>query len=294
MRILLFGSGGLLGGYLARQFACPGNHLAALTHAKADITDAAKLDELFAEAWDVVINAAAVCDFDACERDPAGTSRVNRDAPLDLARRCAANGALFVQYSSDYIFDGTGNRPLGENDGASPLSVYGHQKADLEKLVPGLCPRSLVLRISWLYGLGGKTFMSRMPDLLASQEMMRTAAGKKGSSLYAADGAFWTKRLVEAGQTGLFNLVNGGEMSWEEFGRACLQQMEFLGLAPVCRRIEEVPYEELGPGWKKRPRYSCLDTGKLAAVSPPGPRPWREALGEFLDEWKSVAAARRV
>ena len=294
MKILLFGSGGLLGRYLAEEFAVPGNKLVALSHAEADITDSAKLGQLFGRSWDVVINAAAACDFDACERDPAGTTRVNRDAPLDLARRCAANGALFVQYSSDYIFDGTANRPLTEVDAPSPLSVYGHQKADLEKLIPALCPRSLVLRLSWLYGIGGKTFMSRMPDLLATRTSLRTAAGKKGNCLYAADGTFWTKRLVETGRTGLFNLVNAGETSWEEFAKTCLRQMEFLGLAPVCQNIAEVPYEELGPGWRKRPRYSCLDTGKLAGALPPGPRPWREALGEFLSEWKSFAAPRSV
>ena len=294
MRVLLFGSRGLLGRYLAKEFAMPENQLVALTHNEADITDTGNVGRLFGESWDVVINAAAICDFDACEQDPAGTTRVNRDAPLDLARRCAAHGALFVQYSSDYIFDGTGNKPLTEDDVPSPLSVYGHQKADLEKLIPQLCPRSLVLRLSWLYGVAGKTFMSKMPDLLMAQESLRTAAGKKGSCLYAADGAFWTKRLVEAGQTGLFNLVNSDETSWEEFARECLQQMELVGLDPVCKGIEEVSYEELGPGWRKRPRYSCLDTGKLARALPPGPRPWREALEAYLSEWKSVAANRPV
>jgi len=249
---------------------------------------------LFTKPWDAVINAAAVCDFDACEKDPAGTGRVNRDAPLDLARRCAAQGALFVQYSSDYAFGGDEDKLLTEADTPQPLSVYGHQKADLEKMIPVLCPRSLILRVSWLYGLDGKTFMSRMPDLLASQTSLRTAAGKKGCCLYAADGAYWTRQLVESGKTGLFNLVNPGETSWEEFARVALEQMKFLGLEPACAEIVEVPYEELGPGWSKRPRYSCLDVAKLASAFPPGPRPWREALGAFLSEWKSVAASRSV
>jgi len=292
MRILLFGSGGLLGRYLTREFA--DHDLTALNRAGADITDASRLDELFLTRWDAVINAAAVCDFDACEGDPAGTGRINRDAPLDLAKRCAAQGALFVQYSSDYVFDGEADRPLTEADAPHPLSVYGRQKADLEQRIPGLCPHSLVLRVSWLYGLHGKTFMSRMPDLLRSQATLRTAAGKKGCSLYAADGALWTRRLVEAGRTGLFNLVNSGETSWEEFVGNTLAQMQSLGLAPGCTKIEEVPYEHLGPGWSMRPRFSCLDTAKLAAFLPPGPRPWREALGEFLAEWKSVAASRMV
>lgn len=292
MKILLFGAGGLLGRYLAREFAGPG--LTDLTHEQADVTDASRLDRLFAERWNAVINAAAVCDFDACEKNPAGTGRVNRDAPLDLARRCAAQGALFVQYSSDYVFAGDGEKPLAETDAPRPISVYGRQKADVEKLVPGLCPRSLILRVAWLYGIGGKTFMSRMPDLLATRTVLRTAAGKKGCCLYASDAAFWTRRLVAAGRTGLFNLVNPGETSWEEFARTALARMTFSGLAPVCRSIEEIPYGQLGAGWSKRPRYSCLDTGKIAAAFPPGPRPWREALGEFISEWKSVAAPRAV
>ena len=292
MKILLLGAGGLLGRYLSREFS--GHELTALAHEQVDITDAARLDALFAQGWDVVINAAAVCDFDACEKHPDETGKVNRDAPLDLARRCAAHGSLFVQYSSDYVFDGNHDTLLTEADEPRPLSVYGRQKADLEKLIPGICPRNLILRVSWLYGLGGKTFMSRMPDLLASQTSLRTAAGKKGCCLYAADGAFWTRQLVESGRNGLFNLVNPGETSWEEFARATLAQMGLLGLAPACQSIVETPYTQLGPGWSKRPRYSCLSTEKIAGVIPPGPRPWREALGEFLTEWKSVAASQAV
>ena len=292
MKILLLGAGGLLGRYLSREFS--GHDLTALTHQQADITNAGQLDGLFAQSWDVVINAAAVCDFDACEENPDETAKVNRDAPLDLAQRCATQGSLFVQYSSDYVFDGDEDRLLTEADEPRPLSVYGHQKADLEKLIPGICPRNLIVRVSWLYGLDGKTFMSRMPDLLANQTTLRTAAGKKGCCLYAADGAYWTRQLVESGRNGLFNLVNRGETSWEEFARTTLAQMSFLGLAPACKSIVETPYAQLGPGWSKRPRYSCLSTEKIAGLFPPGPRPWREALGEFLSEWKSVAASRAV
>ena len=294
MRILLFGAGGLLGRHLVREFASSEHDLVALSKSDADITDPRRMNALFGEQWDAVINSSAVCDFDACEKDPVGTGRVNREAPLALAERCGSQGALFVQYSSDYVFGGHEDRLLTEDDATGPLSVYGRQKADLENLVPQLCPHSLILRVSWLYGMGGRTYMSRMPELLAGQTILRTAAGKKGCCLYAADGACWTRRLVESGRTGLYNLVNPGETSWEEFARACLEQMEGLGLSPACRQIEEVPYGQLGPGWSKRPRYSRLGTAKLSAALPPGPRPWPEALAAFLAEWKSVAHSRTV
>lgn len=289
MKVLLFGAGGLLGGHLSAHLPRCGHDVTALTHADADITDRKKLDELFGQPWDAVINAAAVCDFDACEEDPEATARVNRDAPLDLARRCAARGALFVQFSSDYVFDGKIDRALTEQDRPNPISVYGQQKAVLEREIPQLCPRSLVIRLSWLYGMGGKTFMSLLPDLLTRNKSVSVASGKKGCCLYAADAAVWIGRLVASDQAGLFNLVNRGGTSWEEFARLCAGLMGF----PETM-IVGVAYETLGPNWSKRPRYSCLDTTKLQNAIPPGPRPWTEALDSFLAEWKSVAAPRRV
>jgi len=289
MKILLFGAGGLLGRYLSAHLPLCGHDVTALTHADADITDRKKLDELFDQPWDAVINAAAICNFDACEKHPEATARVNREAPLELARRCAANGALFVQFSSDYVFDGKVDRSLAESDAPSPISIYGEQKAVLEREIPQLCPRSLVIRLSWLYGVGGKTFMSLLPDLLSRNASLNVASGKTGCCLYAADAALWIERLVSSDQTGLFNLVNRGGTSWEEFGRLCAKKMGFAETV-----ITEVPYETLGPNWSKRPRYSCLDADKLQKVRTPGPRPWTEALDSFLAEWKSVAAPRRV
>lgn len=282
MKILLFGAAGLLGRHLYAELPAYGHSLRALTHPEADITDPSRLDELFAEPWDAVINAAAIVNFDACENDPEGTNRTNRDAPLDLASRCHKAGAVFVQFSSDYIFDGKTERPLRECDEAHPLSVYGHQKLTLEKSIPEVCPRSLVLRLSWLYGQGGRTFMSLLPDLFLKQETLRIASGKTGSCLYAPDAALWVRLLLENKATGLFNLVNSGCTSWEEFARTCLQSLQALDRRPACREIIETPYDQLGAHGAKRPRHSCLSTTKLASTLPPGPRPWQEALAAFL------------
>lgn len=289
MRVLILGAGGLLGRHLASAFA--DRETTALRRAEADITDTACMDALFGEPWNVVINAAAICDFDECERDPAATGRVNHDAPLYLAQRCHRSGALFVQFGSDYVFAGDEDRVLSEFDETQPLSVYGGQKADLERSLPAACPRSLLLRIAWLYGHGGRTFMSMMPRLLAREETLRVASGKRGRCLYAPDAAAWVRRLVDAGQTGLFNLANTGDTSWEEFARATRDEMEALGLRPRCRDIVEVPFASLGPNWAKRPRFSCLDTTQLERLAPPGPRPWREALRDFVAGEKSFAAA---
>lgn len=290
MRILLFGAGGLLGRHLSTSLPARGHELVALTKTQADITDATRLDGLFQERWDAVINAAAVCDFDRCEKDPAATGLINYDAPLDLAKLCHARDVKFVQFSSDYIFRGDLARPLTEGDEAVPLSIYGEQKAGIEREIPHLCPHSLILRLSWLYGAGGRTFMSLLPSLLASRPALHVAAGKTGRCLYAPDAAEWTARLLESPLTGTFNLVNDDDTSWELFARACLEEMTALGLRPACREIIDTPYADIGPNWSKRPHQSSLDLSKLRRALPPGPRPWRDALAEYIRREKSFAA----
>ncbi len=289
MKILLFGASGLLGRALRQELS--GHSVTAPTHKQADIINHHHLDALFQQYWDVVINAAAQCDFDACELDPLKTAKVNMGAPLELAERSHAADALFVQFSSDYVFRGDEDRLLTENDSTHPLSAYGKQKAAIEPVIPKLCPRSLIIRLAWLYGEGGKTFMSLLPQLLTNQETLRVATGKRGRCLYVRDAASWIVRMMEAEDTGLFNLVNEGDTSWEEFAHFCLEKLHNLGAKPRCKRIEEIPYENLGPHWAKRPRYSCLDIQRLRATHPPGPQPWTDALTKFLHEQNAVAAS---
>lgn len=290
MKILVFGASGLLGRHLVPELLAHGHTVDAPTHAEADITDGARMDELFSKPHDAVINCAAIVNLDACENDPEGTGLVNRDAPLALARHCHSAGAFFVQFSSDYIFRGDARRLHTEGDAAEPLSAYGRQKLALEREIPRLCPRSLVLRLSWLYGRGGRTFMSYIPQILAEKPLLQIAAGKTGSCLWAQDAAHWVGLLLEKGRTGLFNLANAGETSWEEFACACLEKMRANGIRTRCSEILETPYLELGCHGAKRPKHSALGLAKLSEAIPPGPRHWREAMGDYLAELKSTSA----
>lgn len=291
MKTLILGAGGLLARHLVAEWKAHGLEVTGLTHDECDITDADRLDDVFARPWDIVINAAAICNFDACERDPAGTGAVNRDAALDLARRCAACGALFVQFSSDYVLRGDREVLWTETDAPDPLSAYGRQKAELERFVPILCPRSLVIRLSWLFGRDGRTFLSLLPLLLLREETVRVAAGKTGRCLYAPDAAHWIRLLATGGHTGLFHLANDGTMSWESFAARCLERWPTFGFEPACHNLIEVPFETLGPDWSKRPHHSALALDKVSALLPPGPRSWTLALDDYLSELKSFAVA---
>jgi len=282
MHILILGAGGLLGRHISSHLPRAGHRVVARTHAGLDITSpTGAVDALKAISPDLVINAAGLVSSAACEADPDASRRVNLEAPLRWASLCADRGIPFWAFSSDYIFDGSQREPYREDSPPNPRSVYARHKAELEASLVTY-PKHLVLRVSWIYGTGGKTYMSLLPGLLASQEEVTVASGKRGSCLYAADAAVFIEQLLPLRPTGILNLVNAGEASWEGFANCCLERMAALGLSIRCRRIRELPFRDLpalGPG--ARPAYSVLATDRLERLVPSVPT-WQAALDRWL------------
>ncbi len=289
MKVLLTGAGGLMGRYLAGEGRA--REVVALSRRALDITDDAAVRETLArERPDWVINAAALCSFDRCEEDPAGSEAVNLRAAVRLAEQASRTGARVVLFSSDYIFDGEKGAPYTETDPAVPRSVYARHKAALERETGGM-PGVLVARCAWIFGRGGATFMSRMPELMREREELTVAAGKRGSCLYAGYGARAIYSLLERGASGVVNLVHEGETAWEIFAEACLEEMRALKQEPRCRVIRPVPFQEMEMLKPGRPAYSVLATGRLRELLGEAPMPWREGLREFLRERVSSGLA---
>lgn len=257
----------------------------ALSRQGLDITDRkASLDFLESHRPDVLVNCAAFCSFQGCEDDPARSQAVNLDAPCWWADECAQRGIRMVHFSSDYIFDGKADRPYTESDMPNPLSVYARHKAGCEQHFANHRDH-LVLRISWLFGSGGRTFLSMIPELLMTQDSLTVAAGKRGACLHAAYAADVTITLLEKQVSGLVNVAHSGETSWEAFAAACLEELSRRGLDPVCRAIIEKPYAELLPsGSAQRPAYSVLDTTRLATLTSRPVKHWREGLADYIDD----------
>jgi dTDP-4-dehydrorhamnose reductase len=254
-----------------------------LSHRELDVTDEQSLIALLDHIRpEVVINCAALCHFQSCEDDPAESARVNRDAPIRLARLTAERKIRLVHFSTDYIFDGESQVPYREEDAARPLSVYGVHKAAVEEAFRAY-PQHLLLRVAWLFGDGGKTFMSLLPDLLMQRERLEVAAGKRGSCLHVGYAAQIIRQLIEQGSTGLFNLVHSDEASWEGFAHQCLHQLQERGYSPRCRELIEVPLEKMPVLSGARPPYSVLDTSRLAAEIGSQPINWRSGLYQYLD-----------
>lgn len=260
----------------------------AFVHEELDICDKEKsLWALEQIRPDAVVNAAAYCSFDGCERDEEHSRRVNLEAPLWWSEECAKRGIRLVLFSSDYIFDGTQRQPYTEEDPPNPLNVYGRHKAELESRARQV-ETNLIFRPSWIFGLDGKTFMSMLPRLFCELIHLEVASGKIGTCLHAADGAKAVVELLEQGKNGVWNLVHPGETSWEEFAEECLHEMRNRGLPVICRGIEKIPFEELFTTTGKRPVYSALDISKTqSALQHPLPD-WRTGLRNYLTVWQKL------
>jgi len=256
-----------------------------LSHADLDIThpDAAK-EVLAKHKPDWVINAASLTSLELCEEDPARSRKINTTAPAEWAKECGKAGARFVHLGTDYIFDGKKKEAYLPTDPASPLSRYGSDKAEGEKQVLRANPAALIVRLAWVFGHGGKTFMSKLPGILAEKEVVELAGGRKGSCTYAGEAARIILDLAASGVRGIYHGVQSGVTTWKGFAERAAEGMRKKGKKVACREIRELPTEKI-PGLKvPRPAYSPLDVRETESILGRKIPKWEEGLEEYLEE----------
>jgi dTDP-4-dehydrorhamnose reductase len=268
---LVLGAGGQLGHALGQALS---DETVALCGRELDVTDPDALAKAIAGATgvppDVVVNAAAFTHVDRCEREPEEAMRVNALAPGLVATACARAGARLVHVSTDYVFDGEGDRPYREDDATGPRSVYGRTKLAGEEAVRAVAPDSLILRTSWVYGRG-RNFVASILAQAQRGGPLRVVEDQRGCPTSARSLAEGLRALVERGASGLYHLAGAGESTWWELARVALD-LTGRREVPVARiRTEELELDA------PRPRYSVLDCGKAAAAGVRLPD-WREAL----------------
>lgn len=273
-----------MGRYVVAQGLGAGMEIRGAGHGELDITREGDVLRVLDETRpDWVINAAACARMEQCAAEPEKTRRLNAEAPAWLARLGREKGFRLCHVSSDYIFDGKAREPYGEEAPPSPLSEYARQKAAADAEVSKY-PEHLILRVAWLFGRGGGTFMSKMPELMMERSVLQVATGRRGNCLYMGTGAGWVLELVERGAGGIFNFVHPDETTWEEFARFTLAEMGRRGMAPQCERIETVPMSGMAALQEPRPEYTGLSVAKLERVLGRPLEGWRTGVCRFLDE----------
>ncbi|HEY0170506.1 MAG TPA: dTDP-4-dehydrorhamnose reductase [Pyrinomonadaceae bacterium] len=280
MKIIITGAGGLVGGALSRRLASSGNEVLAPLRAELDVTDAGAVERLVgAERPSLVVNCAVI-GVDECERDPAAARAVNVEAPRSLARAAADAGAAFLHFSTNYVFDGEGERFYTEADEPRPSSVYGRTKADGERAALDANALSLVVRTSWVFGAGKRSFLSTAHGEMRAGRRVRAIRDTWASVTYVEDLAARVGELLAADARGLFHVVNEGACTYEEFAReaASLAGLGEREAAPLVETVTEAEMRRPAP----RPRYTplrCLAAERLGLAPL---RDWRAALAEYV------------
>jgi dTDP-4-dehydrorhamnose reductase len=272
--VFVTGAGGLVGGQVAWTFAERGVNVIAATHAHLDITDAYKVRTSIIQADpSIVINGAGMTDVDACESDPDRAFAINALGAENLAVAAREAGSAIVQFSSDYVFDGTKGMYV-EDDQTNPIQIYGRSQLEGEERVRAATPWHFIVRSAWIYGAGGKNFISKhLPRLLASGEPINAVDDQCGSPTYAPDLADAITKLVETLDYGTYHVVNEGTCSFAEFAEAAVE------LVGAKNEIKRMPVADLG-----RPAPRPLQTSLVA-------KHWLDHGFEPLRHWREAAEA---
>ena len=290
MKILLFGKDGQVGWELQRALA-PLGELHALGSDGADFAAPESLaGTVRALRPDVVVNAAAYTAVDRAEAEPALARRINAEAPAVLAREAAAAGAWLVHYSTDYVFDGSGDTPRDEEAPTGPLNVYGQTKLEGEQAIRASGARHLVLRTSWVYGTRGGNFARTMLRLAQERDKLAVIDDQVGAPTGAeliADVSAHAIRAIVAGSApgGTYHLVAAGETSWHGYARHVIEFARVRG-RPIrvgAEAIEAVPSSAY-PTPAARPLNSRLDTHKFRSAFDLELPHWRIGVGRMLTE----------
>lgn len=294
MKVLVTGTSGQLGFDVMKELARRGyngvgadrtDSEAEFEHVVLDITDKETVARVVAEVKpDAVVHCAAWTNVDAAE-DPANlvaVKAVNVEGTENLAKACRENGAKMVYISTDYVFDGSGERPWEPDDkNYAPINVYGQSKLDGELKVTKNLEKYFIVRIAWVFGWNGKNFVKTMMEVGAGRDIVKVVDDQIGTPTYTVDLARLLVDMIETEKYGYYHATNeGGYISWADFTEEIYRQ---AGMSTKVERVSTAEYEKIaGKTVAKRPFNSRLDKSKLIEAGFVPLPTWRDALSRYL------------
>jgi dTDP-4-dehydrorhamnose reductase len=276
MKVLVTGARGLLGRALVRELAA--HEVIGLGRDDLELTDARAVRPAFERlAPDVVLHAAAYTQVDRAESEPQRAAADNAQATAQVADAARHVGARLIAFSTDYVFAGDLDRPYDEDDPPGPTTVYGRTKLAAEQAVRAHCPDHLILRIAWLYGRGGPSFVHAIVRRAREGHPLKVVDDQIGNPTSGAAVAKLSAALLEVPLVGTAHATCEGEATWFDFAGAFLERLQ---LDVPLERCSSAEFSRPAP----RPANSRLDNRVLRAAGL-GPMPsWRDALDAFLAE----------
>ncbi len=271
LKILLIGSNGQLGHDFQKLFKNLNIEHMAVDYEELDIANNTDIENFFKKNnnFTHIINCAAYNDVDQAEKNIEQCIKINKDAPLIIAKYSKKMNAIFVTYSSDFVFDGKKKNPFLEEDIVSPLSIYGKSKSSMEKDVMEEYSKSFIIRTSWLFGKNGENFNTQVINWSKTRDKLSIVDDQISAPTYSKDLAEFSWKLIQTEQFGLYHITNNGIASKYEQAKYVLEKIGWKGTLETAKTKDfNLP--------AKRPHFSKLSSEKVEKL-----------LGERIPDWKS-------
>lgn len=250
-----------------------------------DICDRNAVERFFTEHnIDICVNCAAYTAVDKAEDEPDLAEKVNVTASKILAESCKEHQCLLIHVSTDYVFDGNGDRPYREDDPTGPTSVYGNTKLEGEKAIQETGCRYCIVRTAWLYSSVGKNFVKTMLQLSETRNSINVVCDQQGTPTWAGDLADAIMHLINRYRMDsvqeIFHFTNEGITTWNEFAEAIFE------IAEKPCKVNPISTDQY-PTKATRPAYSVLDKSKIKQTLGIEIPFWKDSLAKCIEELKN-------
>ncbi len=278
MKVLVTGTKGQLGYDVVNELEKRGHTAIAVDIEEMDITDAVSVEKVITEAEvDAVIHCAAYTAVDAAEDNVELCRRVNAEGTENIAKVCKKLDLKMIYISTDYVFDGEGERPWEPDDERHPLNVYGQTKYEGELAVEKYLEKYFIVRIAWVFGVNGKNFIKTMLKFSETHEELNVVDDQVGSPTYTYDLAVLLVDMAESDKYGRYHATNEGLCTWYQFAKEIFRQ------AGVEVKVNPVT-SDMFPAKAKRPKNSRMSKEKLDVNGFHRLPTWQNALERYLGE----------
>ncbi len=277
MKILIAGASGQLAHEFIKVLPSAGHEVVAPSEESLDITDEAVVRSVInSQHPDIVLNCAAYNHVDSAEKEGFEVAYgVNALGPKNLAAACRQCSALFVHYSTDYVFDGRKEGFYTEEDATAPINRYGETKREGELFVMREGGRYLIFRLSWVFGDGSQNFLCKLAEWAGKNRVLRRVCDQVSVPTYTTDIVVATMLAVDRGLNGLYHLTNSGYASRYEVARYFLEK---IGADNIVLPVTS----SLFPSQAKRPYFSAMSNTRLASGLRHIIPDWKNAIDRYL------------
>lgn len=276
MKVLVTGVRGQLGYDVVNELKKRNHEAVGVDINEMDITDSDSVERVITkEKPDAVIHCAAYTAVDAAEENKELCVRVNAEGTENIAKACKKIDAKMIYISTDYVFDGEGERPWEPEDERAPLNVYGLSKYEGELAVEKYLEKYFIVRIAWVFGVNGNNFIKTMLKLGKTKDEISVVNDQIGSPTYTYDLARLLVDMAESNKYGKYHATNEGLCTWYEF--AC----EIFKQANIEVKVKPVT-SDMFPSKAKRPHNSRMEKIKLDENGFTRLPDWKDALSRYL------------